>query len=256
MIARIYRPGCKFDHVLVMNGRQGIGKSSALQILASPKWFIDRLPDLKDKDAMLNLQGIWVAEMGELTQMHRSTVEIYKAFLSSQVDRFRLPYGRLREDFPRQCIITGSSNPSQFLNDPTGNRRFWPVVVKQCDFDGLTRDRDQLLAEAKWTWENTEEPLYLNKIETEQSELVQSEHTEDDGFDSLEDSWINYVEVHGSPKNVRMADLFDVGGPFNYLIFSKDARKVAQILSRFGYEKTRDTPHRRKIWVKRADFDA
>lgn len=257
MVARIFVPGIKFDHVLIMNGAQGIGKSTAARILASSKWFMDRLPDLRDKDAMINLQGIWVVEMGELANMRQSTVETYKAFLTSQIDKFRLPYGRRREDFERQCVIMGSSNPVEFLNDPTGNRRFWPVKVKQCDFEALTRDRDQLLAEAKWVWENCAEPLYLNEREEKQAKEIQAVHTQDDIDTDLEERWDEYVEdcIEKGETNVfekfKLEALFGVGGVFEFLSFSKDAKRVAKLLRKKGFEKIVITGNKKRWNFKR-----
>ena len=240
MVARIYQPGIKFDHVLILNGPQGIGKSTAAQILASPPWFIDRLPDLRDKDSMLNLQGIWVAEMGELANMRTSSVETYKAFLSSQVDKFRLPYGHRRQDFKRQCIIIGSSNPKEFLNDPTGNRRFWPVTVKQCAFAALARDRDQLLAEAKFVWRDLDEPLYLNPEEEAQAITVQGTHTNDDVDHYLEQKLEEYLEEHAAKNEFplskfKLESLFKMGGVFEHLGFSKDAKRVAKLLRNHNF---------------------
>lgn len=258
MVARIYQPGIKFDHVLIMNGKQGIGKSSAARILASPQWFMDRLPDLRDKDSMINLQGIWVVEMGELANMRASSAETYKAFLSSQVDKFRLPYGNRREDFARQCIIIGSANPTEFLNDPTGNRRFWPVKVKQCDFTSLARDRDQLLAEAKWVWQNCGETLYLDSLEEKQAIEVQQTHTADDTDAYLEDHLDEYLfdEKKAGKDSLnlfKLETLFDNGQVFSHLIYSKDNRRVAKLLRKKGFEIKR-TNEGRNRWQRNVGF--
>lgn len=240
MVARIYHPGIKFDHVLILNGRQGIGKSTAAQILASPPWFLDRLPDLRDKDSMINLQGIWVAEMGELTNMRLSSVETYKAFLSSQVDKFRLPYGSRRQDFKRQCVIIGSSNPTEFLNDETGNRRFWPVTVKQCNFKALTTDRNQLLAEAKFVWENCGEKLYLDSEEEKQATEIQQKHMNENVDTFLDEKWDDFEAQNNAEimtQKFKLESLFDPMGVFAYLSFSKDAKKVAKLLRKKGFMK-------------------
>lgn len=264
MVARIYQPGIKFDNVLILNGPQGIGKSTAAQILASPPWFLDRLPDLRDKDSMLNLQGIWVVEMGELTNMRLSSVETYKAFLSSQVDKFRLPYGHRRQDFKRQCVIIGSSNPTDFLNDPTGNRRFWPVIVKQCDFKALAQDRDQLLAEAKFVWQDLEEKLYLEPDEEAQAIKVQAKHTSDDTDIFLEQMWDDHLidlkekaNGHGSPvtpTEVHLPSLFEGMGCFAQLSLVRDSKRVAKLLKKKGYENVRSTAGKH-IWKLKDEKD-
>ncbi len=163
LMARIYQPGCKFDFIPVLEGFQGRGKSTFGRILVGDAWFMDGLPELSDKDAALNLQGIWLCEMGELSSLYRSQLEVAKAFISRQVDKVRPPYGARRVDLPRQTVFFGTTNDREYLIDPTGNRRFWPMgFVTGCDFKGLARDREQLLAEAHWKYLTEMEPLYLD----------------------------------------------------------------------------------------------
>lgn len=146
-VARIYEPGCQADHVLVLEGRQGIGKTRTLQLLGNP-WTTDSLPDLHSKDAALQLAGVWLVELAELAALRRSEIEAVKGFISRRVDRYRPPYGRHAIDSPRQCVFVATTNEATYLRDPTGNRRYWPVRVQDVDFDALERDRDQLWAEA------------------------------------------------------------------------------------------------------------
>jgi predicted P-loop ATPase len=148
-VARIYGPGCKADCALILEGPQGIRKSSALMALAAP-WFTDRLSDLSSKDAAMETRGVWIIEIAELDTMGRAEVSTVKAFMSRTQDRFRPPYGKRLVDLPRQCVFAGSVNPEGgYLKDPTGGRRFWPVVCSTIDLDALQRDRDQLWAEAR-----------------------------------------------------------------------------------------------------------
>lgn len=147
-VARIMQPGCKADHVLVLEGAQGIGKTRTHRILFAP-WFADSLPAMTDKDAALQLQGVWGVELSELAAMRgTSQVEVVKSFLTRTHDRFRPPYGRRTVEVPRQCVFLGTTNESQYLRDPTGNRRFWPVRCTAINLVELAIDRDQLLAEA------------------------------------------------------------------------------------------------------------
>ena len=125
-VARIYRPGCKFDHMLTLRGRQGLGKSSFFNKLGGP-WFSDSLSSMQGKDAFEQVLGVWIMEVGELAGMRKAEVETIKLFISKQVDRFRPAYGRRTQEFPRQCIFIGTTNEQQFLRDTTGNRRFWVV---------------------------------------------------------------------------------------------------------------------------------
>jgi len=148
-VARAFAPGCKADHMLVLEGRQNLGKSEALRILASDSWFSDSLPrDLSHKDAMQHLQGKWICEMSELSQMKRSDVESMKSFVSRRVDKFRPPYHRNESEFPRQTVLAGTSNDDSYLIDVTGNRRYWCVQCAHIDLKRLKKDRDQLWAEA------------------------------------------------------------------------------------------------------------
>ena len=125
-VARIYRPGIKFDYMLTLRGRQGLGKSALIAKLGGA-WFSDSFSTLQGKDAFEQVQGVWLMEIGELASMKKAEVEQIKLYLSKQVDRFRPAYGRRIQEFPRQCIFIGTTNEEQFLRDRTGNRRFWVV---------------------------------------------------------------------------------------------------------------------------------
>ncbi len=130
-VARIFRPGTKFDSVLILNGPQGIGKSTFFAKLAGD-WFSDSLTitDMKDKAGPEKLQGYWLLELGELAGMRKTDVEVVKSFISRSDDKYRASYGVNVESHPRQCVIVGSTNAeSGFLRDITGNRRFWPVRI-------------------------------------------------------------------------------------------------------------------------------
>ena len=125
-VARIYRPGCKFDYMLTIRGQQGLGKSALIAKLGGP-WFSDSFTTLQGKDAYEQVQGVWIMEVGELAGMRKAEAETIKLYISKQVDRFRPAYGRRLQEFPRQCIFIGTTNETQFLRDTTGNRRFWVV---------------------------------------------------------------------------------------------------------------------------------
>lgn len=147
-VARAMKPGCKVDTMLIIEGAQGKKKSSALAALAGSEWFADTKLDLSKVDAYQALRGKWVIEMAELDAMKNQELTRVKAFLTSSKDSYRPSYGKRVRDYPRQTVFAGSTNEEQYLQDLTGNRRFWPVKATAIDVDALARDRDQLWAEA------------------------------------------------------------------------------------------------------------
>ena len=189
-VARIYQPGVKFDYVMVLNGKQGIGKSTFFSRLAG-KWFSDSLSiaDMRDKTAPEKMQNAWILELGELAGLKKLDVETLKAFLSRQDDKYRPSYGISVEEHPRQCIIVGSTNNSDgFLRDITGNRRFWPVT---CDGPTAESKRpwqidcvEQIWAESIVNY-RAGELLFLTAEEESMARLEQSAALESDEREGL-----------------------------------------------------------------------
>jgi predicted P-loop ATPase len=147
-VARTLSPGCKVDTMLVLEGKQGIGKSSLLRALAGPENFADDLPDIENKDAKDYLQGPWIIENKELRGFDRKEESARKAFLDQRVDLYRAAYAAKKGWIPRRCVFAGTTNDSEYLRDSTGNRRYWPVSVRWCDVVRIVALRDQLWAEA------------------------------------------------------------------------------------------------------------
>ena len=164
-VARIYQPGCKVDHALILEGPQNLGKSTLLSVLFEP-WYSDDIDVLGSKDAGLQVRGVWGLEIAELSSVHRSEVERVKAFMTRREDRFRPPYGRRVQTWPRQLVFVGSTNRTEYLIDETGGRRFWGVACTAIDLELAAARKGQLWAEAvaayrsgeKW-WLDSEDLL-------------------------------------------------------------------------------------------------
>jgi hypothetical protein len=150
LVRRVRQPGVKFDEMPVLEGDQGKNKSTAMRIMAiKDDWYSDDLPLNADTQLVIErTRGIWVVEASELQGMRRGDVEHLKSFLSRTVDRARLAYGRTEAWVQRQFIVIGTTNSDDYLKDMTGNRRFWPVRIREFDIEALRRDIDQLYAEA------------------------------------------------------------------------------------------------------------
>lgn len=176
-VARAWVPGIKYDTMLILSGQQGLGKSTLLDKM-SRGWFNDSIRSFEGKDASELLQGVWLVEIAELDAFRRTDVSRIKQFLSLRVDRFRAAYGRHVKEQPRCCVFFGTTNTKDFLQDQTGNRRFWPVDVgvihaKKSILNNLPEEVDQIWAEAVIRWQSGED-IYL-KGELEKEAMVQQE---------------------------------------------------------------------------------
>jgi predicted P-loop ATPase len=163
-VARVMAPGCKLDTCIVLEGKQGKFKSTALEVLAG-EWFADSKLDIGAKDGMQGLAGVWLYELGELASFGKADVETIKAFMSSRRDHYRPSYGKHAIDVPRQTAFAGSTNAGQYLQDETGGRRFNPIVTGRVNIPALRRDRDQLWAEALHRYEGGS-PWWLDEALT------------------------------------------------------------------------------------------
>ena len=187
-ISRVLRPGCKFDSMLVLNGPQGVGKSTLIAKLAG-EWFSDslNLGDTKDKTAAEKLQGYWILEIGELAGLKKAEVETLRSFLSRQNDIYRAAFGKRATPHLRQCVFFGTTNAeSGYLRDTTGNRRFWPVKTpgsgKKQSWNLTHEEILQIWAEAL-VYVRQGEKLYLSPemdalAKDEQREAMESDERE------------------------------------------------------------------------------
>jgi predicted P-loop ATPase len=182
-VARIYRPGCKFDYMLTIRGRQGLGKSALIAKLGG-QWFSDTFSTMQGKEAYEQVMGVWIMEVGELAGMRKAEAETIKLYISKQTDRFRPAYGRRMQEFPRQCIFIGTTNETQFLRDTTGNRRFWVVDTPNDPthdmWEELTPETVRLIwAEAVEIYKAGEKlylPRELEKMAREVQEMYEEEN--------------------------------------------------------------------------------
>lgn len=183
-VARIYQPGCKFDYVLTLIGRQGQGKSTALKYLGGD-WYNESMEVITGKEAMERIQGSWIVELAELERLSKAEVAETKHFISKCEDRFRVAYGKRVEHFPRRCVFFGTTNEEDFLKDVTGNRRFWVVNVKNSEgvykwYDYLTPTTvAQIWGEARAKLA-AGEALYLDEGLEETARAIQDRHLETD----------------------------------------------------------------------------
>jgi len=228
-VARAISAGCKADGVLILEGKQGAGKSTALRILAGDEWFGDALPHMGTKDASDYLRGKWIVELAELSNVNKAEVEIVKAFVSRTEERFRPAYGRSEITYPRHCVFAGTTNKSDYLRDETGNRRFWPVKCGEIDQDGLRAFREGLLRAAvaafqageKWWLEGEAEEIAREQQESRLSV----------------DEWHGIVEAHvGSMKDVSITDIATVAlGLDKSRIGRMEQNRISAILTQLGY---------------------
>jgi predicted P-loop ATPase len=229
-VARVMQPGCKADCALILEGKQGSLKSTALRTLAHP-WFTDEVADFGTKDAAMQLGGAWIIEIAELDNLRRADVARIKAFLSRTVDRFRPPYGRRVIEQPRQCIFAGTVNDNEYLRDETGGRRFWPLACRTIDIVGLAAARDQLWAEARDRY-LADEPWWLDTAEL--SEAAAQEQV----ARYRPDPWQSTIEqqVVGLPS-IRIDEALNTLGIAAAKHTQQDANRIATCLKVLGWRR-------------------
>ncbi|WP_275297092.1 virulence-associated E family protein [Clostridium sp. YIM B02569] len=194
-VARVFKPGIKFDNMLILSGKQGVGKSTIIKKLGQD-WYSDSLTTVNGKEAYEQLQGVWILEMAEMMATKKADIEATKHFLSKTEDIYRVAYGRRTSRFPRQCIFIGTSNEREFLRDKTGNRRFWPVDIainkpNRNVFEDLTEyEIGQIWAEALELFNNGE-TLYLNYEEEKEAKKQQEAHSEESAKAGLIEEYLN-----------------------------------------------------------------
>ena len=232
-VARIYDAGCQLDAVLMLEGRQGSGKTAMVRVLGTP-WVLEGLPDLHSRETQMQIQGAWLIELAELSALRKSDIESMKAFVTRKVDRFRTPYETRAEDHPRQCVFIGTTNSFVYLSDMSGNRRFWPVRCGRIDVEAIQRDRDQLWAEATQRYLDGESWHPANPEEVEAAALEQESRR-------IPDPWEDLIEVYLLQRQhgeVFVRDVLeDALSIPSHRINTAHGRRVNEILQRLGWQK-------------------
>jgi predicted P-loop ATPase len=250
-VARIEKPGCKVDSMLILEGTQGTGKSTACAVLGG-EWFSDSMPDdIASKDAAAHLRGKWIIEMGELHALSRSETTSFKKFLTRQEERYRPAYGRKEVNEPRQCVFIGTTNKDMYLKDETGGRRFWPVatgVSGVIDTLGLRADRDQLFAEAL-TLYRSGTPWWPDRdFEARVIAPQQAERYDADAWESAIAEWI---ANQPDPRRFTVAEVAAGAlGVFKEKLGRAEQNRITAALERIGWQRgPRGGATGAKYWV-------
>jgi len=252
-VARIFRPGCKVDTCLILEGAQGTLKSTALRILFSDAWFTDQIPDVHNKDASIQLDGKWLVEFSDLSQFegaHASNREHLKAYLSRLTDCYRPVNGKQTIDVPRQTVFAGTTNKQAWLSDDTGGRRFWPVKTGFINLDYLLAERDQLWAEAVERYKSGEK-WHLNPQLDRLARIEQAaRHQTEPWQETVEDF------IRGKRKVSSDAVLLHIK-PKRSKWKQADKNQIARCLNFAGWERYNDhkDPAGRQKWMYRPKKD-
>jgi hypothetical protein len=243
MVARVLNPGCQLDTMPVFEGNQGVGKTSGLRIIGGD-YFAEVHESFASKDFYLSITGKMLCEISELSAFKRSEIVLINGVLTSVVDRYRAPYGRVAADHPRSCVFAGTTNHDDWITDETGARRFWPVRCGEINREWLHVERDQYFAEAVSRFQDGEDWWQVPAS-------VEAQRAARRDTDPWEELMRPYLEAN---KEVRIS--YIIGSILELKASQMEMltqKRVAKILRQNGYEKRvrRDTTNALlKVWAK------
>ncbi len=239
-VVRAFEPGTKFDHMLVLVGPQGVGKSTALRLIAGADFFSDaNFLGAKDTREVLEATtGAWIVECAELAGMRRKDTETLKYEITKQEDKGRHAYARNPVTVRRRFVLAGTTNSARFLHDDTGNRRFWPVDVSRVDFAGLASVRDQLLAEALDRYRGGDYRLFLTGDAAAGAERAQESRR------AVEEGYVEQLDCLPWHHTLKDAPAVPTEAVYNYLGIPRERRQgqaatnVCRAMESLGWKKT------------------
>jgi hypothetical protein len=245
-VARIYEPGCQFDSVCVLRGKQGIRKSTFWKMLASPAWFNCTAPD-SDKDLILNVHGCWLFELAELESItSKREVGQLRNLITTQVDLFRVPYGKATAHHKRRSIFVGSVNGETFLKDDEGSRRFWVIECPQVfdrgeliDVERVRRDRDAIWKAAVIAYRNGEKP-FLDHADQVASSRRNGAYEQEHPWTAQLDAW---ALRRGSQPFTTPEALIGSGCRIDGSVGKKEEMEGATVLRKLGFKRQCNQTH-------------